>query len=153
MLDSGIKLKPLPVRAQSLNHWTSRDFSRFFFVVYDNVQKFSWIGNNRQFNWWAEGFVWLIRFLKWQYAIINAVRWNFFNKWETLWGKLGLFSDPWCPLVFIEPWASAPCFLLLFTTKPQVDISLFKSVSLSLSICLFFFNSCLVWFWLFWRWK
>ena len=40
MLDSGIKLKPLPVRAQSLNHWTSRDFSRFFFVVYDNVQNF-----------------------------------------------------------------------------------------------------------------
>ena len=41
MLNSGIELKPLPVRAQSPNHWTSRDFPRFFFVVvHDNVQNF-----------------------------------------------------------------------------------------------------------------
>ena len=94
MLDSGIELKPLPVRAQSHNHWTSRDFPGFFFVVvHDNKQNFPGLAVTDNL---IDGLKVLcdIRFLEWQYAIINTVRWNFFNKWETLWGKLGLFSDP-----------------------------------------------------------
>lgn len=87
-------------------------------------------------------------FLEWQYAIINTVRWNFFNKWETLWGKLGLFSDPLMSSCFYRAQSFSTLLCFSLPTKPQVDTSLFKSVISfpeHMSV-FFFFSSIPVWY-------